>query len=164
MAKLRLLTSRVNPSTPTKAALPTSACKVVQRRGTSPAVTSAGVSDSPSTAKPKLTSVRFKPMALACPPLTPAKAFKPLAPINNMSTVTGVADSSTSPVAAMSASVTCPVFFSIPKPPDTCTKPNTSRFRLPVARVNTPSAASKLKVRLLGLASVPVLISRPCAL
>ena len=154
----------VRPSTPTKPALPTSACRLVQRRATLPAATSEALSDSPMTAKARLTSLMLRPIALACPPLTPAKACSPLAPMSSMSTATGVLDSLMLPVAATSASVTLPLFFSMPKAPEVCTKPNTSSVSMPVALSSWPSPASRFKVRLLGAAVVPVLMSRPRAM
>ena len=83
-----------------------------------------------------------------------------------MSTATAAVASSTPVVAGSSlapASLTLPLFFSIPKPPEACTKPKTSTLRLPVARSSSPSPASIASRSDAGSSPVPVTTVSACA-
>ena len=94
-------------------------------------------------------------MALSVPPLMPAKAVRPLPPISNCCTATGVVDSF-AVVLGLSASVTWPSRCSSDSAPATCKKPKASSTTLPLARVSSPKLAARSSVISLGLATVPV--------
>ena len=117
---------------PVKLALATLACALVHFLAVAEPVTRSVYS-----ARPRFTPVRLRPVAFAVPPPIPMKPVRPAPPISSSSTPTVV------PVAAVPVLTVIVWFvrFSIPKLPSACRKPNTSSFKLPVARVRMPSEA-----------------------
>ncbi|GAA4332662.1 hypothetical protein GCM10023144_22970 [Pigmentiphaga soli] len=84
------------------------------------------------SARPTFTPLRSRPIASSLPPLIPAKAWAPPAPIVRTSASTVVS----------SASVTVSLLFWIAKPPLTWKKPNASIVRVPLACSRLPLAPS----------------------
>ena len=158
----------VRPSTPTRATSPALAFKVLNLRAV--AVLPCG-NTSVMSAKAKSTWDRERPRAFAVPPLTPAKASTPVAPMVRTSALISVAF-----LALVGSSLTTPslriklsVFFSSAKAPATCTKPKTSMSRLALALRSRPCAPSMSMAMLLlapvatRMALLRVVVSAPWA-
>ena len=144
ISRLIALASTVRPVTPTKLAPVADALSAVHSRAVWPC---AGVF-SVSSARPKFTPVRFKPVGSALPPLMPAKALRPEPPMSSCSTTTGVADSSAGVLLRL-PSLTLAVLLFSAKAPETRKKPKASIVRLPEASISSPLEPSILSDRVL---------------
>ena len=139
---LRFVPASVRPLMPTRATLPTDACRLVQLRA------GAALLDCSASANSALVS--SKPTRSAELPLLPAKPLMPAPPTVSRRVVTVLP----------SASVSVLSLLSMAKPPLSCTKPNASSARLPLALRIWPSAPDRSSVR---LPDGPVAMTRFCA-